>query len=210
MSNLINQAGEAMRLLGTAAILLAASALLATPDRPANAQETGLACITMNVERLPLDERRSPLDSVTFQVAGGTAKVCYSRPSVRGRVIFGELEAYDELWRTGANEPTMIHTTVPLSIAGISVEPGTYSLYTVPGKESWQVVLNSSTTQWGHEGSYVGDVAAAEIARAEVMSEATDELVEMLTFRSEPGEDDGVVLLLEWENTRVRIPVDGR
>ncbi len=196
-----------MRLIGTSVLVLAAIALVASPERPAAAQEPGLSCITMRTERMPLDERRSPLDSVTFEVAGSPVKICYSRPSARDREIFGDLVPYDQLWRTGANEPTMIHTSIALDIAGISVEPGTYSLYTVPSEDEWQIVVNTSITQWGHEGNYVDEVAAAELARATVKSEATSDHVEMLTIRSEPGGDGEVVVLLEWESTRVEIPV---
>ncbi len=162
----------------------------------------------MNTDRLPLDTRASPLDSVSFQVAGGPVKICYSRPSARGRQVFGgDLVPYDEVWRTGANEPTMIHTSVPLSIAGIEVEPGTYSLYTVPGEEAWQVIVNASIDHWGHERFYTGEVAAQEIARAAVESVATEEHVETFTIRAEPAEDGGATVLLEWEKARVRVPI---
>jgi hypothetical protein len=170
-------------------------------------QEPELACITMRTDRLPLDTRTSPLDSVTFEIEDGPVKVCYSRPSARGRQVFGgDLAPYGELWRTGANEPTMIHTSVPLSIAGIEVGPGSYSLYTVPGEAEWQIVLNASITQWGHERVYTGDVAAQEIARATVPAGASDDFVETFTIRAEPA-DDGAALILEWEKTRVAIPV---
>jgi hypothetical protein len=173
---------------------------------PAAAQDTELACVLMRGDRAEAAARTSPLDSVSFVVGGAPVKICYGRPSARERVIFGGLLPYDELWRTGANEPTMLHTSVPLSIAGIEVAPGSYSLYTVPGEEEWQVVVNASTSQWGHERYYTGEVAAGEIGRATVESTATEELVETFTIRAEPL-GDGAVVVLEWENTRVRVPV---
>lgn len=165
-----------------------------------------LACITMNTERLPLDGRRSPLDSVTFVLKAGPVKVCYGRPSARGRAIFGGLLPYGQLWRTGANEPTMIHTATALSIAGIAVEPGSYSLYTVPGESEWEIIVNRSTSQWGHESSYES-VRSQEVGRAKVKSEATDDLVEVFTIRATPNSDRGATLSLEWERTRVAIPI---
>jgi hypothetical protein len=191
-----------MRLIGTVSLLVLAGLAATAPSTTLPVQE--LACVVMNAERMPPATRRSPLDSVSFKVDGGDVKICYGRPSARERVIFGELITYDEIWRTGANEPTMIHTSVPLSIAGIGVEAGSYSLYTVPGESEWQVVLNRSISQWGHERYYTDDVAAAEIDRAEVAAGPTDEYVEMFTISAA---EDGGVVYLEWENTRVSVPI---
>lgn len=166
------------------------------------------ACIVM---RDNLAERPSPLDSLTFQVGGHAVKICYGRPSARGRtMIGGQNVPFDKLWRTGANEPTMIHTLGPISVAGVPLDAGSYSLYTVPGASEWAVVLNRSITQWGHESQYRGEVAAAEVGRGTVPSEEMSEHVETLTFRAEPGPGGGATLILEWEHTRVRIPVAPR
>jgi len=151
--------------------------------------------------------RPSPLDSVMFTVGGTSAKVCYGRPSAKGRTMIGGVAIpYDEIWRTGANEPTMIHTSGRLSIAGIEVGPGSYSVYSVPGENGWQIVLNRSITQWGHERFYSGDVAAQEIGRADVESRRTSSHVESLTMRTE-GSGDMIALIIEWENTLVTIPI---
>jgi hypothetical protein len=158
-------------------------------------------------------ERKSPFDSVRITAADKVAQLCYGRPSVRGRLIFGAAGAepaplvpYGKLWRTGANEPTIIHIPFPGTIAGIRVEPGSYSLYTVPGESSWTVIVNRSVTQWGHESRYTPEVEAQEVGRATVPSERMDELVEMFTIRSE-STAAGADLILEWERTRVRIPI---
>jgi hypothetical protein len=161
----------------------------------------------MNTERLPLDSRSSPLDSVSFNVQDRAVMICYGRPSARGREVFGGLVPYGKLWRTGANEPTMIHTTVPLQIAGIRIEPGSYSIYTVPGEAEWEVVVNASTSQWGHEGYYEGQVVDQEIGRATVEAGATDEYVELFTISAMPAEDGSATVYLEWEETRVVIPI---
>lgn len=188
----------------TLALLLAAS-LACSTTRDGSAQEVSHACIIMAPEGL--EDRLSPRDSMTFQLAGERVTVCYGRPSARGRTMLGGVERYGELWRTGADEPTMIHTSVPLELAGIAVEPGIYSLYTVPGPEEWQIIVNRAIDQWGHERYYTEEVAAKEVARATVPREEMEEHVEMLTFRVEPRSEGRVDLLLEWENTRVRIPV---
>ncbi len=164
-----------------------------------------LSCIIMN-DSDPAT-RPSPLDSVIFSVGGTLVKVCYGRPSAKGRtMIGGSAVPYDKIWRTGANEPAMIHTSGRLSVAGIEIGPGSYSVYSVPGEHGWQIVLNRSTTQWGHERFYTGDVAAQEIGRADVESRQTSSHVESFTMRTE-GSGDMITLILEWENTLVTVPI---
>lgn len=171
---------------------------------PPPAVQLDTACIVQNPGYV---NRTSPLDSVSFRVNGQPIKICYGRPSARGRTMIGGAAVpFGRLWRTGANEPTMIHTTIPLSVAGIEVEPGVYSLYTVPGENQWQIIVNRSTSQWGRENRYTEEVEAQEVGRAMVASGPTDEHVEMFTIRATSA-GGGTTVLLEWENTRVRIPL---
>lgn len=151
--------------------------------------------------------RASPYDSVTVAVGSGEAKVCYSRPALRGRTMLGgEAVPWDRLWRFGANEPTIIHLSTAASIAGAEVEPGSYSLYAIPQEEGdWTLIVNRSTTQWGHEGSYTAEVEAQEVARVPVRSETVEEPVELFTIRAAP---DGTGVVAEWQNSRVVIPIE--
>lgn len=166
------------------------------------------ACITMNTKNLPLATRKSPLDSLSFTVGGKAVKVCYGRPSLRGRKMLGSQPVpYGKLWRTGANEPTMIHTTGPIAVAGIKLPPGSYSLYTVPGPTEWVVIVNRSITQWGEESNYTEQVKAQEVGRAKVKAEAASAPVETFTIRAEPAGADATALVLEWQATKVRIPL---
>lgn len=121
-------------------------------------------------------------------------------------MIGGEAVPYGELWRTGANEATTLHVNVPARIAGLEVEPGSYTLYTIPeaGLE-WTLIVNRSITQWGHESRYTEEVEAQEVGRAQVPVETIDDRVEELTIR--PA-DRRAGLLLEWQNTRVFIPIE--
>ncbi|KPJ94177.1 MAG: hypothetical protein AMS18_04275 [Gemmatimonas sp. SG8_17] len=189
-----------------ASLLVAAGLLGVGPDSlVANAQVSATDCIVMNPRGF--DSRPSPLDSLTFEVGGNTVKICYGRPSARGRtMIGGESVPYGKVWRTGANEPTMIHTTTPLSIAGIDIGPGSYSLYTVPGEDDWELIVNRSISQWGRETSYTDEVRAQEVGRARVSSQRLDNHVETFTIRAEPT-SSRVAVFLEWEHTRVSIPV---
>jgi hypothetical protein len=151
-------------------------------------------------------ERSSPLDSVTVRAGPGALKICHGRPSARGRtMIGGDLVPFDTIWRTGANEPTMLHATIPMEIAGMAIEPGAYSLYTVPGEVSWQVIVNRSITQWGREYRYTDEVRSQEIGRATVPAGQLREHMETFTIQA----DDASFVLL-WETTRVVIPVEAR
>lgn len=156
-------------------------------------------------ERMEVAGRASPYDSTTIQVGDGVAKVCYGRPSLKGRtMIGGDAVPYDTLWRTGANEPTIVHLNVPAQIAGVDVEPGSYALYTVPRQgDEWTLIVNRSTSQWGHESAYTEEVRAREIERVQVQAEMLDEPVEQLTIRPMGAE----TLVLEWQNSRVHIPI---
>jgi hypothetical protein len=161
------------------------------------------ACPSRNV---PLEGRKSPLDSVTFTVADKPVKVCYGRPSARGRTMIGGHIPYGKLWRTGANEPTIFFTQIPLYFAGIPVPAGVYSLYTIPGPRDWFIIVNRSTTQWGEESNYTSKVKGQELGRTQVTRKGLKPAVETFTIRGEPGNTAGS-LVLEWESTQVRIPV---
>lgn len=166
-----------------------------------------------------LAQRASPYDSLQFAVGEHEALICYSRPYTRGRTIFGELIPFDSLWRTGANEPTILHIPFRARIAGLEVRPGKYSLYTVPSPDQWQVVVNASTSQWGltrdergargnlFQNAYTEAVQRQEVGRAPVESEPIDD-VEQLTFRAEPAGPEATRLLLEWSTTRVIVPIE--
>jgi hypothetical protein len=153
--------------------------------------------------------RASPLHSVSIDFERGHAKLCYGAPSARGRrMIGGEAVPYGRLWRTGANEPTTLHLDRAVELADLYLAPGSYSLYTVPGAEAWQVIVSRSTSQWGLESEYAA-VAGEEVGRFEVATVRLAEPVETLRFRAEPEGGDRWRLVLEWETTRIALPIDG-
>ena len=157
--------------------------------------------------------RPSPMASLRFDVGSAQVKVCYGRPAARGRkMIGGPPVPFGHLWRTGANEPTIIISTAPIAIAGLRVPAGRAALYTVPGPETWEVVLNASTSQWGIESEYTDAVRRAELGRAILRAETAPEYRERLTFTVEPAAGQGQArsLVLEWERERVVLPVGQR
>jgi hypothetical protein len=164
-----------------------------------------LACVPSGT--MPVEGRQSAYDSATVSVAGQALRICYGRPSAQGREIFGGLVPYGTLWRTGANEPTILHLPFDAEIAGLRVPPGSYSLYTVPQESGdWELIVNRATDQWGHPSSYTDEVRAQELGRAPIPTERMDQAAEVFTIRGEPAEG-GADILLEWERTRARIPV---
>ena len=188
------------------AIVVALTALTSGGAAPTGrATHPDPVCPSRNV---PIEGRKSPLDSLSFTIAGQPVKVCYGRPSSRGRTMLGGKDIpYGKLWRTGANEPTIFYAPVPLRVAGLNVPPGVYSLYTVPGPREWEIIVNRSTSQWGEEGKYTDEVKAEELGRSKLKTEALKAPVETFTIKAEPEGDKAASLLLDWETTRVRIPV---
>jgi hypothetical protein len=166
---------------------------------------TQLACEPS--PRMPVEGRASPYDSTMFQVGTAAVKVCYGRPSARGRtMIGGDAVPYGSLWRTGANEPTILHVAGSITLAGVPLDAGSYSLYTIPSAADWTVIVNRSIEQWGHESQYTEEVAAQEVGRGTAPSEQLDDHVETFTIRPVSRGNDAD-LLLEWERTRVTIPI---
>lgn len=150
--------------------------------------------------------RPSPLRETSFTVGGVEGTLCYGAPSAKGRQIMGALVPFGEPWRLGANEPTTVHVTAPTQVGGIELQPGSYSLYAVPGEKEWTFYLNSAYERWGIPIDE--EVRAADIGSFVAPIEATEAPVETLTFRFEAASDGATgELVMEWEGTRVRIPV---
>jgi len=93
--------------------------------------------------------RPSPNATLTQSVGLTDITIKYSRPGVKGRTIWGGLVPYDAVWRTGANEATTITFSDDVTVGGTKVPKGTYALFTVPGRDTWDVVLNKQGEQWG-------------------------------------------------------------
>ncbi|MDM7914857.1 MAG: DUF2911 domain-containing protein [Candidatus Eisenbacteria bacterium] len=93
--------------------------------------------------------RPSPKAQVMQTVGLTDVTITYSRPGVKGRVIWGELVPYDKVWRTGANEATTIAFSSDVKVDGHPLKAGTYSLHTIPTKGDWTVIFNSKAEQWG-------------------------------------------------------------
>lgn len=152
-----------------------------------------------------LVNRASSFDSTEVTLDAGTFKVCYSRPQMRDRTVFGGLEDFGEPWRLGADEATAIYVPAPATIGEVDVEPGWYTLFAVPGEEQWEIVVNSATERWGVPID--DDVRASDVGSTVVAVEPTDAPVEVLTLTLERTSPTEATLVTEWEETRVSVPI---
>lgn len=147
-----------------------------------------------------MEKRKSPLDSVAANLEGTQVSITYSRPSKRGREIFGGLVPYGKVWRTGANEATVLETDGALRLPNDEVlEAGRYALFTIPGPDKWVVIINGVPSQWG---AYNYD-AEQDVSRFEVEAGQTKKLSKKMTFQiNEAG-----VISLNWDQTQVQFKV---
>lgn len=154
-----------------------------------------------------LAERPSPLDSVEIRLGRQSAKLCYGRPSARGRTIIGGLEPLGFPWRLGANEPTTLHLPFPARVGSVDLDPGSYTLYAIPEDGLWTIVVNGNTSRWGIPIS--PDVRRSDIGSFTVDTRRLDEAVETMTFRFDRSGASGD-LVFEWERTTFSIPIARR
>lgn len=145
---------------------------------------------------------KSPLDVVMYRDAdkNAVARVIYSRPSKRDRAIFGELVPYDQIWRTGANEATEIAFFKDIKIGDQTVKAGSYSVYTIPGKDSWKFILNTDITQSGLEHDPSKDILTCEM---DVIPSPQEIESFSISFVEQP---DGGMLFLGWDDTIASLP----
>ncbi|TLU98044.1 DUF2911 domain-containing protein [Dyadobacter luticola] len=147
----------------------------------------------------------SPEAIAETQANGVKIKVIYSKPSKKGRLIFGReqdkaLVPYGKVWRTGANEATLIEFGNDVLIAGKPVKAGTYSLYSSPGQSSWKIILNSETGQWGTEYNDGKDILRVEVP---IRIRPTVRELFNVSFEEIPG---GVNMVLSWDQTEALVP----
>lgn len=146
----------------------------------------------------------SPAASFEQRVGLTDVSVKYSRPSAKGRKIFGGLVPFDSVWRTGANSATSISFSTDVKFGGADVPEGTYSLHTIPGTSEWTVILNTVTQQWG---SYAYD-EKSDIARVTVKAKALHDSVESFTIAASNLGIANATLDLAWEKTLIQIPIE--
>lgn len=134
------------------------------------------------------------------EIDGASIRVDYGQPSKRGRVIWGELVPWGELWRTGANRATHFETDSPLRIGDVDVPAGTYTLYTIPEEDGGTLIINRQTGQGGTTYNEEMDLGRVPMERS-----STDDTTEDFTITIEEAEDGGTLNLL-WDRSRFSVP----
>lgn len=149
----------------------------------------------------------SPPASVSHTNGLLTVSIDYSRPSVRGRVIFGTkekkaLQPYGEYWRLGANESTEIDFNKDVLFNGETVKTGRYRIYAIPGNETFEIVLNTALGTWGA----FSPKADQDLIRTKVPVENLTTPTEQFTITMQ-SEGDSIQIRFEWERVGVTLPI---
>lgn len=145
----------------------------------------------------------SPTQKIKQDFALSSIELTYSRPSKKGRKVMGDLVPFGKVWRTGANAATLIRFNEAVTIGGNKVDTGSYSLYTVPNIDSWEIILNKNTGNWGASGYDTKD----DVSRFRIVPEKTKTLTETFTIQFENILPESCDLVLYWEKTKVTIPI---
>ena len=148
----------------------------------------------------------SPEEQIAYDQGDLNVQVFYNRPYKKGREIFGSLVPYEKVWRTGANEATTFETNKNLLFEGKTLKKGKYSLWTIPGEESWTIIFNTEYGQWGigPDGDANRDPKCDALSIA-VHSVKSQQEFEQFTISFEQiGEESEMVLI--WDKTVVAVP----
>ena len=155
--------------------------------------------------RDPEAPRPSPNALVGLQIGSTRVMITYGSPGVSDRTIFGSLVSYGDVWRTGANEATTITFTGDVLIEGHEVPEGTYSLFTIPGKTEWIVILNKNNNQWGSR-----DYLASDDVLRITCTPRQAEKRERLVFYFEEIDPDAfsASVVLHWDTIKVSFKIE--
>jgi hypothetical protein len=151
-------------------------------------------------------ETPAPSPTATFSQKVGLTQVTieYSRPSMKGRQIYGNLVPFGKLWRTGANMATKITFADDVKIAGNDLPAGTYAIFTIPNKDEWTVIFNKNANQGG-TGNYK---ESEDALRVQVKPHTISDKIETFMINIEDVTPTSAVLELGWESTLVHVPME--
>ncbi|MGW9686063.1 DUF2911 domain-containing protein [Flagellimonas sp. 2504JD1-5] len=160
------------------------------------------AMLAVSVEAQLETPQPSPSSKLKQTVGLTEVKVEYSRPSMRGRTIFGNLVPYDKLWRTGANKNSTITFGDDVTIDGQEVKAGSYAVFTKPGESSWEVIFYADTNNWGTPQNWDDSkVAAKTTAQVYTMPMS----VETFTMTIDDLHNNGATLGMLWDKSYVGV-----
>jgi hypothetical protein len=167
-----------------------------------------LGVIGVFAYQIATTKSHSPFETIKYQNTDTQINIEYCRPYKKERQIFGELVPFDKIWRTGANEATVIRTNKDLKFGEHILNAGTYTLWTIPHKDTWSIILNKEIGQWGVK---MGGVANCDISKNIFQFDVPSSQVaetEMLTMEMKEISQASVELFIRWDKTQVKIPFE--
>ena len=166
---------------------------------------SGIAAIAFAATAAAQGRVLSPPMTASVSIAGKKLRVDYGAPSMRGRKVMGYLVPYGEVWCAGANDATTLTTDADLDIAGLKVPKGSYTLWTIPGKTEWTLIVNKQTGQWHTD--YNED---RDLGRVKINVKSLSAPVERFRIQlASTGGNQGTLSLI-WETTEAWAPITVR
>jgi len=162
-----------------------------------------LGCTLVVAAQQDKAKRPSPPAQAKWDLGGGkSVTIDYASPRAKGRKIYGELVPFGQVWRTGANEATTLVTPADLTIGSTVVPAGSYTIFTVPNKDKWTLIISKKTGEWGTD--YPGQ--ANDLTRVDMKVSTLPSPVENFTISLEKA-GNGANLNIDWETTRASVMV---
>jgi len=144
----------------------------------------------------------SPTQTIKQDFGLSSVELIYSRPDIKGRKIFGDLVPWNKVWRTGANNATRLKFNDDVMIGGQSLKAGEYALYTVPGENEWEIIINKGSANWGTNYKQEDDVF-----RVKAKPMRLNDKVETFTMQFANVKPTSTDLHIMWDKTAVAIPI---
>jgi hypothetical protein len=171
-----------------------------------------LAAVIMSALPMMAQQKRlSPHETISAVIDGNRVSIIYGRPYTKSpkdgemRKIWGGLVPYGAIWRTGADEATLLITQKPITIGDAAVPAGAYTLFTLPNEDGTaKLIINKQVGQWGVGPKSYDE--SQDLARVDLKKEPLDKPVDQFTMAVEKNSAGGGVLKLSWENTQFSVP----
>jgi hypothetical protein len=159
------------------------------------------------LDKSPMDMSYWPANYPILKMSGKAkdqpvARIIYGRPLKNGRIIFGGIVNYNEMWRLGANEATEIETFSTLKIGGKTLAKGRYTVYCLPTENKWTIIINKDNFCWGN---FTYDIKK-DLIRTEIDVEKNTESVEAFTIYFEEAKN-GATLIFLWDDIKTSLPI---
>ena len=163
---------------------------------------TVISCLFLNTVLAQVKfPAASPTQTIKQDFGMGNIELTYSRPSAKGRKVFGDIVPMDKLWRTGANAATKITFDNPVEIGGKKIDTGSYILYTIPGEDNWEVILNKGLKNWGVDGYKESE----DVVRFKVPAIKSTTNIETFTMQFANVKAESCDLQVMWEKRAIAI-----